>query len=299
MIDFIHPLSEDFEKIYFIEGERKGYYPFSHSLLIGNYLIDTGISGSRLRKLDKNFHINNTLLSHWHEDHISGNKLLSNSRFLCHINDKALIEDIEKMFPYYRVDGTEAEKEFRTLFEMFGMSNTKISETFNDNEIINIDDHLKLKVVHTPGHTAGHCAFYEINSKIAFFGDMDLTRFPYYANIDSNLIDYENSIDRLKNLKIEIAVLGHRAPVFGNNNIKIELDNFKSIIFKRDERILSNLSERNPISPIDLKGKNLIYKRYSSENFEVISELVMIEKHFDKLLKNNLIAIKDNGFILN
>ncbi|MFX1531655.1 MAG: hypothetical protein ACFFBC_11130, partial [Promethearchaeota archaeon] len=71
------------------------------------------------------------------------------------------------------------------------------------------------------------------------------------------------------------------------------------IIFKRDERILSNLSERNPISPIDLKGKNLIYKRYSSENFEVISELVMIEKHFDKLLKNNLIAIKDNGFILN
>ncbi len=299
MLDFVHPLSDDFENIYFVEGERKGYYPFSHSLLIGNYLIDTGISGTRLKKLEQQFQINTTILSHWHEDHISGNKFLPNSSFLCHKDDKPPIEDIEKMFPYYRVEGTEAGREFRTLFEMFGMSNTKITKTINDNEIINIDDQLKLKVVHTPGHTAGHCAVYEINSKIAFFGDIDLTRFPYYANIDSDLIDYENSIDRLKNLDFEIAVLGHRDPVFGGNNIKIELDKFKSIIFKRDERILSNLSEQNPISPIDLKGKNLIYRRYSYANFEVISELVMIEKHFEKLLKNNLIVIKDNGYILN
>ena len=203
------------------------------------------------------------------------------------------------MFSYYKVDGTNAEKEFRALFELFGMKNTKISNTINDNEIINIDDHLKLKVVHTPGHTAGNCGVYEINSKIAFFGDIDLTRFPYYATIDSNLMDYENSIDKLKNLEFEIVVGGHRDPVFGTSNIKVELENFKSVIFKRDERILSNLSERSPIRPTDLKGKNLIYKRYSYEKFEVISELVMIEKHFDKFLKNELIAIKDNGYILN
>ena len=299
MQDFIHPLSDDFRNINFIEGERNGNYPFSHSLLIGNYLIDTGISGTHLKKLKRQFQINTVILSHWHEDHISGNKLLPNSGFLCHINDKPPIENIEMMFPYYRVEGTDAVKEFRTLFEMFDMDNTRITKTINDNEIINIDDHLKLKVVHTPGHTAGHCAFYEINSKIAFFGDIDLTRFPYYANIDSDLVDYENSIDKLKSLEFEIVVLGHKDPVFGSNNIRVELDNFKSVIFKRDERILAYLSERNPISPIDLKGKNLIYRRYSHENFEVISELVMIEKHFDKLLKNNLIVIKEDGYILN
>ena len=298
MLDFIHPLSDDFRNIYFIEGERNGNYPFSHSLLIGNYLIDTGISGTRIKKLNKQFQINTAILSHWHEDHISGNKLLPNSNFICHISDKLPIEDIEMMFPYYKVEGTDAGKEFRVLFEMFGMKNTKISKTFNDNEIINIDDHLKLKVVHTPGHTAGHCGFYETNSKIAFFGDIDLTRFPYYATIDSDLVDYENSIDKLKNLEIEIAVMGHRDPVFGSSNIRVELDKFKSVIFKRDERILSNLTERKPIRPIDLKGKNLIYKRYTY-NFEIISELVMIEKHFDKYLKKNLITTQDNGYILN
>jgi len=299
MQDFIHPLSDDFKNIYFIEGDRKGNYPFSHSLLIGNYLIDTGISGRHLKKLKKQFQINTVILSHWHEDHISGNNLLRNSNFLCHINDKPPIEDIEKMFPYYNVEGTDAGKEFRSLFGLFDMKNTKISNIINDNEIIDIDDHLKLKVVHTPGHTAGHCGFYEINSKIAFFGDIDLTRFPYYATIDSDLVDYENSIDKLKNLEIEIAVVGHRDPVFGSSNIRVELDKFKSVIFKRDERILSNLTERKPIRPIDLKGKNLIYKRYTYKNFEIISELVMIEKHFDKYLKNNLITTQDNGYILN
>ena len=111
-------------------------------------------------------------------------------------------------------------------------------------------------------------------------------------------MDYENSIDKLKNLEIEIAVMGHRDPVFGSSNIRVELDKFKSVIFKRDERVLSNLTERKPIRPIDLKGKNLIYKRYTY-NFEIISELVMIEKHFDKYLKKNLITTQDNGYILN
>ena len=79
MQDFITALSDEFENIYFIEGDRKGDYPYSHSLLIGNLLIDTGISGRRLRKVQKQFQINTVVLSHWHEDHISGNNLLSDS----------------------------------------------------------------------------------------------------------------------------------------------------------------------------------------------------------------------------
>ena len=298
MQDFITALSDEFENIYFIEGDRKGDYPYSHSLLIGNLLIDTGISGIRLRKVQKQFQINTVVLSHWHEDHISGNNLFPSSNFICHIKDRIPIEDIEQMFPYYKVEGTNAGEEFKALFDIIGMENTKISRFIEDNEVIGVDDSLKLKVIHTPGHTAGHCGFYEVNSKIAFFGDIDLTRFPYYATIDSNLMEYEKSIDKLKDLDAEIAVLGHRNPVYGKNNIRSELDNFKSVIFKRDERILSNLSEEKSIRPIDLKGKNLIYRRYSYENFEIISELVMIENHFEKFLKTGLITMKNNGYIL-
>ena len=53
MNDFVFQISEDFEKIYFIEGARNGKYPYSHSLLIEDYLIDTGISSRLLRKLKR------------------------------------------------------------------------------------------------------------------------------------------------------------------------------------------------------------------------------------------------------
>jgi len=298
MNNFVHPLSNEFKNIFFIEGEQNARYPYSHSFLIENYLIDTGISNKRLKKLMRSYPINHVFLSHWHEDHISGNGLLKDVKFYCHKEDKTAIEDIEKMFPYYNVQNTNAGEEFRALLEFLEVENTPIDRTFEDNEIIDIGEYFKLKIIHSPGHTAGHCGFYELTSQIAFLGDMDLTNFPYYANIDSNLIEFENSIKKLKELDINIAVTGHRDPIEGKSNIKEELDKFKSVILKRDERILENLSEIRPIKPVDLKCKNLIYRRYNYENFEVISELLMIEKHFDKFINNGLIEPKVDGFIL-
>jgi glyoxylase-like metal-dependent hydrolase (beta-lactamase superfamily II) len=298
MYDYIQSLSDEFPNIYFLEGERKGNYPFSHALLVGDYLIDTGISNSRLKNIKKQIQIDVVALSHWHEDHVSGNSIFRNLNFLCHEMDKIPIEDIEQMLPYYKVEGTKAGEEFRVMFNLFGMEDTKISRFIEDNEIININEDLELKVIHTPGHTAGHCAFIELHSKIAFFGDMDLTRFPYYATIDSDLTQYEYSIEKLKSLEAEVAVVGHKNPVFGKKEIQSELENFKLIIHKRDERILANFSEKKPIQPMDLKGKNLIYKRYNHA-FETISGYVMIEKHFDKFLREGSITRKESGYILN
>ena len=79
------------EGIYFIQGANKARYPYSNSILIGDYLIDTGVSNKLLRSLKKEFQINNVILSHWHEDHISGNQLLKDINFLCHEKDKFII----------------------------------------------------------------------------------------------------------------------------------------------------------------------------------------------------------------
>jgi len=57
--------------------------------------------------------------------------------------------------------------------------------------------------------------------------------------------------------------------------------------------------DKKPLHPSELKGKNLIYKRYTFGDFEVISELVMIDKHFEKFLINDLVIKKDNGYVLN
>jgi len=59
MIDFVQPISDEFKKINFIKGAREGKYPYSHSLLIEDFLIDTGISSRLLRKLKRLYPINN------------------------------------------------------------------------------------------------------------------------------------------------------------------------------------------------------------------------------------------------
>ena len=158
-----------------------------------------------------------------------------------------------------------------------------------------------MKILHTPGHTAGHCAIYEKNSKIAFLGDIDLTKYPYYGNIDASLIEFEKSIERLNNMDIEIAITGHRDPIYGRSEINEEFEKYKSILLQRDERILSHLTERSkPIKPIDLKNKNIIYRKYTIfKEFELLAEVLMIEKHFEKLNEKKIITIKNNGYILN
>ncbi|MBY9020855.1 MAG: MBL fold metallo-hydrolase [Candidatus Lokiarchaeota archaeon] len=301
MNDFIQPLSEEYPNISFIMGKLRARYPYSNSLLIGDYLIDTGVSPLHLRKLKKLYPINHVLLSHWHEDHISGNSLLRNAKFYSHINDKIPIEDIQKMIPLYNVRNTPSEDEIKRLIVVLKMQNTLIDTLIEDGDIFKIGEDLKLKVLFTPGHTAGHCAFYELKTKIAFLGDIDLSKYPYYGNTDANLEDFEKSITKMKNLDLNIVATGHKGVIEGKKKIIEEFEKYEAIIRGRDERILSYFSERErPVRLDELKNKNIIYRKYTAfKDFELIAELLMIEKHLDKFRNAEIITEENKGFLLN
>jgi len=288
----IKSLSEEYENIYYIEGLH------SNSMIIGEYLIDTGISSGYIRKLKKKFEINIVLLSHWHEDHIAGNRLLKDAKFLCHSKDKHIVEDIDKIITYYGLKPEEF-PEFLDAIEGFRIKNTKIDGIIEHEEIIKIND-LRLKVIHTPGHTAGHCCFFEEKSKIGFLADIDLSNFgPFYGGIDSSVIDFEESIEKLEKINMEIAISGHKGLFQGRKLIKESLEKYKSKIYENDQRILSYLSEKDPINSDDLMNKNIIYRKYGPwKILETAAEKIMIEKHFEKFLKNKVIEKKSNGFIL-
>jgi glyoxylase-like metal-dependent hydrolase (beta-lactamase superfamily II) len=228
MQDFIQPLSDEFKSIFFLNGQNKGRYPYSHSLLINDYLFDSGISSGYLRKLRKIYPINNIIFSHWHEDHIAGNRLFPNAEYFVHIKDRPVIEDISLMYEYYLMEDKPEQIElFNTVLEGYRLQNTEVNHTIEDNEIISIGEGLQLKVIHTPGHSAGHCCFLEINSKIAFLGDIDLSSFVWYGAKDSNVVAFEQSIDKLLNLDIETAVTCHSGVVSGSSKIKGELKKYK------------------------------------------------------------------------
>ncbi|MFX1273845.1 MAG: MBL fold metallo-hydrolase [Promethearchaeota archaeon] len=300
MNDFISLISEDHENIFFITGERDGRYPFSNSLLIEECLFDTGISDRRVRKLRKQYPINKVFLSHWHEDHIAGNNMLENAKFYCHPNDKHIIEDIKKMDEFYGIIDTPVENLYDGLYKMLNMVNTSIESVFNDDEIISIGDDLQVKVIHTPGHSAGHCCFLELNSKIAFLSDIDLTSFgPWYAGIDSSVIDFEESIKKLMKLDIEFAITSHKGLFTGSRVIKDKLNDYLSKIHERDDLILAGLSETTPKNAEDLGNKNIIYKFYGVfKEYEIIAEKIMIHYHLNKFLDKKLVEPIEKGYIL-
>lgn len=300
MSSFIQPLSEEFKDIYYIEGQRGGRYPYSHSLLIDDYLIDTGISSGHLRKLKRQHPITHVILSHWHEDHIAGNRILPDAKFFAHPKDIPVIEDIEKMFEYYFTTGPEQKELFNMILETLRVENTKVDYKLNDNDIIKIGDQYNVQVIFTPGHTGGHCCFLEKNSKIAFLADIDLSSFgPWYGGIDSSLIELEASIQRIKEIDIEIAVTSHKGVIEGKSSVAEAIKAYENIIYKRDERILSYLNETKPTKARELEKKNIIYKYYTQyEIYEHMVEVVMIQYHFDKLEKSGRIIKENNGYHL-
>lgn len=299
MNDLIQPLSED---IYFIPAQNRARYPYANSLLINDFLFDSGISSGYLRKLRRKVAINNIVLSHWHEDHISGNRLFPKAKYYSHIKDKRIIEDIDLMNYYYFIedDMDEQVELYSMILEGLHLQNTKIDIILEDNMLIDIGNGLQVKVIHTPGHTEGHCCFYEVDSRIAFLADIDLSGLgPWYGGRDSNLIDFEESIDKMIQYDIDIAVTSHKGVIEGRSEIQERLEKYKQIIYKRDEQILSYFSESKPKSASDLTNLNIIFTYYTDfKVYEVFVEEFMINYHFDKFLKQGIIEKKDSGYIL-
>ncbi len=300
MNEFIIPISDEFDEFYFLKGFNNGRYPYSHSLLIGNYLIDTGISNKYIRKLKKSFQIENVILSHWHEDHVLGNRLFKEQTFYSHPLDKPIIENVNLMYDYYGVTNTPAEELFRAFMEGYKIGDTLVQEQLQDHQIIDINQTFNLEVIHTPGHTAGHCSFYEYQTKALFLADIDLSNFAFYGCLDSNLLQLEQSVIKLEKLGAERAISGHKGLLKGKENIRERLNRYLTLIHDRDEQVMKYLSETRPITIESLVNKNLIYKKYNPAEieYELIAEKIMLGKHFEKFLQKGMIEKKEKGFVL-
>jgi endoribonuclease LACTB2 len=291
---------DDSSDFIFLQGEDRGRPPYSNSLVIDDILIDTGISKRLLKEFRKNHKISKILLSHWHEDHISGNSLFPEAEFYIHKNDAPVLQDVKKIALIYGIHNTNIEDQFMAYIESFRIKDIQFKGLFEDGDTFTTSNGLKIQVIFTPGHSAGHCCFYEPKSKVIFLADIDLSSFgPWYGCLDSNLLDFEKSLEKIKAYSIECAISSHTGIIRGKEMIQERLEAYQGIIKERDERILSYLNTKTPVTATDLMGKNIVYNRYNFfKDYLIIAEKIMIENHFQKLLKENKIASQGNGYCL-
>ncbi len=254
------------KNVYLVEGENRGRYPFSNSILIkDSCLLDSG-AGKGLRGLKVETIVN----SHWHEDHIAKNCIAD--KVFAHELDAEAVENFEEFKDRYRLG------ELVKIFVNFEFC--KVHEVFRDGDVLEFKS--RVEVIHTPGHSAGHCCFL-IDDRILYLADIDLSSFgPWYGCWDCDVDDFINSIKRIRRVieeGVEIAVPGHGEVVRGNEEILRRLDIYLQTFFNREERIKEFvLSGEDPV------GKGIFYKRLP-EPKEVYEhfERIMIEKHMQRL----------------
>jgi len=138
------------------------------------------------------------LVTHAHLDHMGGLSAIEEKTRAPVWTHRLEAEFFGEMFPQERVD--------RTLEEC---------ETLEA-------DGVRLHVLHLPGHTEGHLAFLEENTRSLFTGDLVLGE--GYAIIvppRGNMVNYMDSLRRMAKLDIERILPGH-GPAVGNGREKIE-----------------------------------------------------------------------------
>lgn len=293
-------LEEISDNVYFIEGNLKGKYPFANSLLVKgekeNVLIDTGAGSRNLRKLRKQYSIDRILLSHCHEDHTCGLKYFKNSKILIHELDKEGVESIKYLQKIYGLEDPNFNEVFEAFMLSMGYREMKVDDIFQNSRIFDLGN-IQIEVIHTPGHSAGHCCFLIHPHNVIFLADIDLTSLgPWYGSIDGNIPDFITSIQKLMKSQFSAAISSHKGVYY--KTIKKKLKNYLEIIYKRDKIILENLSKHQQTLN-ELTQKALIYGKIPEpKEFYLVAEKLMVKKHLERLKKEGKIQEKKGKYFI-
>jgi hydroxyacylglutathione hydrolase len=291
----------DFEKgaVKFIRGGR---YPFCHTVLIedGNRaVIDASSDRGKLLTFKNHGPVEYLINTHAHEDHLVFNYLFAESKFCVHPEDAPHFASLDSLIDCYGdMSGADHKKWQQFIGEECHFQSRKVDLFLKAGMNLNFGK-TRVEVIHAPGHTRGHCAFYFPEEKVLFLGDLDLTRVgPYYADRTSSIEETIQSLKRLKRYPAETYLTAHGKGIFEGDPAMI--DRYLEIIFIREKNLIELL--RGGARTFDqIVQEGIIYGKNPSSlgpwDF-LISERMMIAKHLSRLVNFGKVIRDQEFFIL-
>lgn len=195
MAEIIPVISTNFDSNVYLIKDRK------------NALIDSGTGKSERIKREVLKHADSldmVINTHAHFDHAGGNAFLKK-----HFGSKVLVheKDADEIKNGRFYDTAEI---FPALSDKF--ENYDIDETVKEGEIINLGE-VKLKVMHTPGHSPGSiCLLAKFENKTYLFSGDTLFLDGAVGRSDlrgGSFDELKASLERLKNLSFDFLLPGH------------------------------------------------------------------------------------------
>ena len=280
-----------FGRVKVIIGNKNGKYPYGNSMFIDDditALIDPSLMIREcfdelpVRKIDMLFN------SHYHEDHGVGNSLFPDAPLYMHPLDAPALRSLDTLFDYYGMDQAATEAWKPVVVEKYFYETREHIVEFNEGEVFDFG-HTRMRVVHTPGHTGGHCCFFFEEEGVLFVADWDLTWFgPVYADITSDLAASITSLNRIRDSRAKALVSFHEAGICEENQREV-VTTYLNVIYDREQRLLDFLAEPRTLE--EIIKKRIVYKKeYSNVVWVDAVEKNSMLLHLRQLMQEGRVA---------
>ena len=250
-----------FGRVKVIMGEKNGKYPHGNSILIEDditALIDPSQTVYELQGKVTDRPIDLLINSHYHEDHWIGNYWYPDVPLHIHALDAPALRSLETLLDYYGMDEASNDVWRPVLLDKYHYQPREQMVHFQDGQVYDFG-HTRMRVLHTPGHTGGHCCFLFENEDLLFLGDWDLTKFgPVYGDASSYLLATITSLEQIHALSSNTLVSFHHVGICEQQQAAL-VQRYLAIVYEREQILLQFLAQPRTLS--EIIKKRVIYRR--------------------------------------
>lgn len=268
-------------------GAKRGKYPHGNSLVVrGTHetvVIDPSL-GLAERPAVERPRADRVLHSHCHEDHFAGSFLYPDAPWHFHEADLPGIRSLDGLMALYGYPDPIYSIWKKTVVERFHFTPRPDAVGFRDGDVFELGGGVRVRVVHAPGHTRGHCFFHVEPDDLVYLADVDLSSFgPYYGDAWSELEPFETTLARARDLDARwYATFHHIGVVEGRDAFRERLDRFAAVIGDRERRLLDYLAE--PRTLADVVRHRFVYRPRDPVPFADAVERRSMSQHLDRLV---------------
>jgi glyoxylase-like metal-dependent hydrolase (beta-lactamase superfamily II) len=281
--------------VYF--GEKTGKYPDGNQVVVRGsdtmVVFDTPQVANRLAEVLAGADL--AILGHVHEDHMAGLHLMPGKPVWVHQADLDAARSWQGLSRHYGYPQAVLDQ-LRLKIEVdFHYRPRPDATGYADGQVWELGG-TRVRAVHLPGHTAGHCVLLVEPQGIAFIGDFDLSSFgPYYGDATSSLADFRRSLGKLAELPASVWVTSHHKGVIDERTqFDALLKAFAARIDEREARLLQMLAA-GPKSLAQLVNLRLLYPPEAEDLWVGCAEARSIVQHLDELVADGRVALDDRG----
>jgi glyoxylase-like metal-dependent hydrolase (beta-lactamase superfamily II) len=277
---------------------ERGKYPLGNSLLVQGreetLVIDPSLGliprRAALPRVDR------VVNSHCHEDHVAGNHLFPEVPWHVHAADLPGLQSLAGFLAIFGYDDPVVMEGWaKAVRERFHYVERPDALAFQDGAVFELGGGVRVRAIHTPGHTRGHCALMIEPDGVLYLGDIDLSSFgPYYGDAWSELEDFERSLRRVREIEARHYATFHHIGVVDRPSFLERLTRYEAVIGQREQRLLAFLAEA-PRSLDEVAEHRFVYRRSDPVPFAAPVERRSMAQHIARLVRQGRVREVEAG----